>query len=48
MGLNPALYWTDVSYVSYYKSNEKKKELMGHTKKLFKKILYNFKAKSLV
>jgi hypothetical protein len=35
MGLNPAVYWMDVSNASYYKSNEKKKKKgrqMGHTK----------------
>jgi hypothetical protein len=40
MGLNPAVYWMDVSYVSYYKSNEKKKKKgrqMGQTKNYYLK-----------
>jgi hypothetical protein len=35
--LNPAVYWMDVSYASYYIFNEKgnKGSQMGHTKKYF-------------
>jgi hypothetical protein len=39
MGLNPVIYWMDVSDASYYIFNDKgnKGSQMGHTKKIFKK-----------
>jgi hypothetical protein len=42
VGSNPAVYWMDVSYASYYIFNEKgnKGSQMGHTKKKIKKNIY--------
>jgi hypothetical protein len=45
VGLNPALYWINVSDASYYISNEKKNNKgsqMGHTKNKQKKVKKSF------
>ncbi len=42
VGLNPGtIYWMDVSNASYYiqENNKNKGSRMGHTKKIFKKII---------
>ncbi len=40
VGLNPTVYWMDVSYISYYKSNEKKKKNKWGTQKNYLKKLF--------
>jgi hypothetical protein len=39
VGLNPSVYWMDVSEASYYIENKNNKGIqMGHTKKIILKI----------